>query len=83
MAGRMAVFANYGTVPKWSPYKGRAVQDAITFHQDNVWHNNSYVGPWTFVAYETGPGFGVAKWRTKPYMQDAGSSFVDASAPRC
>jgi len=83
MAGRMAVFSNYGTVPKWSPYKGRAVQEAITFHQDNIWHNNSYVGPWTFVAYETGSGFSYVKWRAKPYLQDTGSSFADISAPRC
>ena len=30
MCGRMALVANYGTFPDWSPYKGTIVQDAIT-----------------------------------------------------
>ena len=84
MAGRMAIFANYGTVPEWSPYMGRVVQEAITFNQQNVWHDNTYHGPWTFVAYEVGPGVNPAEWQAEPYRQDAGSTFSDnSSGPTC
>jgi hypothetical protein len=84
MAGRMAVFANYGTVPEWSPYQGRTVQQAITFEQENVWHDNTYRGPWKFVAFETSQGFATAEWQAEPHGQDAGSTFIDNSAsPAC
>ena len=80
----MAIFANYGTVPEWSPYMGRVVQEAITFNQQNVWHDNTYRGPWTFVAYEVGPGVNPAEWQAEPYRQDAGSTFSDnSSGPTC
>jgi parallel beta-helix repeat protein len=72
--GRSALFANYGTVPNWSPYKARAVQELITFKNDNKWHDNTYVGPWQFVPYETGRDMALAQWQTAPYSQDAGSS---------
>jgi hypothetical protein len=58
-------------------------ETSYTFHRENVRHDNSSVGPWTFVAYETGSGFDVGRWQSKPYLQDAGSSFADTSAPRC
>ncbi|CAM5728635.1 Carbohydrate-binding/sugar hydrolysis domain-containing protein OS=Streptomyces violarus OX=67380 GN=FHS41_008053 PE=4 SV=1 [Streptomyces violarus] len=32
---RMAVLANYGTCPDWSPYKGERVAEAITHEQHN------------------------------------------------
>jgi len=84
MAGRMAVFSNYGTVPDWSPYMGRVVQEAITSNQQNVWHDNTYHGPWTFVAFETGPGFSPAVWQAEPYREDPGSTFSDnSSGPSC
>ncbi|MGH3828884.1 MAG: right-handed parallel beta-helix repeat-containing protein [Pseudonocardiaceae bacterium] len=84
LAGRMAIFANYGTVPAWSPYKARTVQDAITYHQDNIWHHNTYYGPWAFVTYETGPGTPPATWRAQPNGQDTDSTFIDNSPrPSC
>jgi parallel beta-helix repeat protein len=72
--GRSALFANFGTVPNWSPYKGRAVQELITFKNANKWHDNTYVGPWRFVPYETGRDLTLAEWQAAPYSQDAGSS---------
>jgi parallel beta-helix repeat protein len=72
--GRSAIFANYGTYPDWSPYKGRVVQDAITFRQSNRWHDNTYTGPWRFVPYETGRDMTLAQWQAAPYNQDAGST---------
>ncbi|MGH3517111.1 MAG: right-handed parallel beta-helix repeat-containing protein [Haloechinothrix sp.] len=72
--GLNALFANHGTWPDWSPYKGRKIQEAITFAQDNRWHDNTYIGPWRWVAYEPGRYLTFAQWQADPYNQDAGSS---------
>lgn len=80
LAGRMAVLANFGTYPEWSPYMGDVVQEAITFGQQNLWHDNTYVGPWTFVAVETGTGLTAVQWQSAPYGQDRGSTFSNGSA---
>lgn len=82
-AGRMAVFSNFGTVPEWSPYQGHIVQQSITFDQDNRWYDNTYIGPWTFVAFEAGDGFPASEWTASPYAQDEGSTFTDTPAPAC
>ena len=76
--GRMSMLSNYGTYPDWSPYRGEAVQEAITFDQDNRWHNNTYVGPWTFVAFDTSRMLDPSQWRAAPYDQDDGSTFAAA-----
>jgi hypothetical protein len=76
----MALLSNYGTFPDWSPYKGTVIQEAITFQQDNRWHDNSYAGPWTFVAHDTSRTVDPAGWRAGPYSQDACSSFDGGSA---
>jgi hypothetical protein len=72
--GRMAVLANYGTYPNWSPYKGEVVREAITFGQDNTWHGNTYIGPWTFMPHDTGRILTMTAWQAAPYRQDAGST---------
>jgi hypothetical protein len=68
--GLQAVVSNFGTYPSWSPYDGRAVQDAITFGQGNRWAGNIYVGPWRFNPYETGRILTLAQWLAAPYSQD-------------
>lgn len=73
--GLMAVLSNYGTYPDWSPYQGERVAEAITGGQHNRWHDNVYVGPWTFVAHDASRTVGVKQWRGTPYRQDAGSTF--------
>ncbi|MEU3479805.1 right-handed parallel beta-helix repeat-containing protein [Streptomyces sp. NPDC033753] len=73
--GRMAVLANSGTSPDWSPYRGERVAEAITRGQHNRWHDNAYVGPWTFVAHAPDRSLGFGQWRGAPYRQDAGSTF--------
>ena len=75
--GRMAVLSNYGTYPDWSPYKKRAIQEAITFDQNNRWRNNTYLGSWSFVGYEASGALTVEQWQAKPYRQDQGSTFND------
>lgn len=72
--GRMAVLSNYGTYPDWSPYHGDVVRDAITFDQDNTWHGNTYVGPWTFMPHDTDRILTLMQWQALPYRQDQGST---------
>ncbi|MEU6235128.1 right-handed parallel beta-helix repeat-containing protein [Kitasatospora sp. NPDC047058] len=73
--GRMAVLSNYGTYPDWSPYKGEPVAEAITGTQQNRWHDNAYVGPWSFVAHDPSRTLDFGQWQGTPYQQDAGSTF--------
>ncbi|MFF6998950.1 right-handed parallel beta-helix repeat-containing protein [Streptomyces sp. NPDC008313] len=72
---RMAVLANYGTYPDWSPYQGERVAEAITRKQHNRWHDNVYVGPWKFVAHDPSRILDSWQWQAAPYDQDAGSTF--------
>ncbi len=78
--GKNALFSNYGTSPDWSPYMGDVIEQAITFDQDNVFRDNTYIGSWKFVAFDIGNVMGWSDWRSGPYRQDAGSdqvAFVD------
>lgn len=72
---RMAVLANYGTYPDWSPYQGERVAEAITREQHNRWHDNVYLGPWKFVAHDPSRVLDFVQWQAAPYQQDAGSTF--------
>ncbi|MDO0938301.1 right-handed parallel beta-helix repeat-containing protein [Streptomyces sp. DG2A-72] len=71
---RMAVLANYGTYPDWSPYQGEKVAEAITHKQDNRWHDNVYLGPWKFVAQDTSRVIDFGEWQGERHRQDAGST---------
>jgi hypothetical protein len=79
LCGRMAVLSNYGTFPTWSPYKAWVVPDAITFQQDNRWYENSYYGPWTFVARDTSRALTPEAWMAAPYNQDECSTFGEST----
>ncbi|MGW4107776.1 right-handed parallel beta-helix repeat-containing protein [Streptomyces sp. NPDC004976] len=72
---RMALLANYGTYPDWSPYQGERVAEAITHGQHNRWHDNVYVGPWKFVAHDPSRVLDPGQWQAAPYRQDEGSTF--------
>ncbi|WP_225978596.1 right-handed parallel beta-helix repeat-containing protein [Gandjariella thermophila] len=74
--GRMALLANFGSYPDWSPYRGDGVEQAIIARQDNRWHDNAYVGPWTFVAHDTSQVLDHLQWQAAPYQQDQGSTFT-------
>ncbi len=74
LCGYVGLASNYGTFPKWSPYKGDVVEDAITFDQDNRWYDNQYTGPWRFEAHELGTTVDWDTWRSAPYQQDGSSS---------
>ncbi|MFF8805900.1 right-handed parallel beta-helix repeat-containing protein [Streptomyces omiyaensis] len=73
--GRMAVVANEGTAPDWSPYRGAGVAEAIAHRQGNRWHANVYRGPWSFAAGGLGGVLDAGQWRGAPHRQDAGSTF--------
>jgi parallel beta helix pectate lyase-like protein/Big-like domain-containing protein len=71
---RNALFSNYGSWPPTSPYKGTVIQEAITFHQNNHWTNNTYEGPWYFTPYDMSNHYDWETWRATPYSQDAEST---------
>lgn len=73
--GRHGILSNYGTYPKWSPYKGTVISEAITFGQNNHFEDNAYFGPWGFTAYDPGRKLTREEWQAAPYGQDQGSTF--------
>ncbi|WP_438296098.1 right-handed parallel beta-helix repeat-containing protein [Streptomyces sp. HUAS TT7] len=73
---RMALLANYGTYPDWSPYQGERVAEAVTLKQNNRWRDNVYVGPWKFVAHDPSRVLDFGQWQATPYQQDAGSTLA-------
>jgi hypothetical protein len=73
---RMAVLSNFGTYPDWSPYHGDVIQESITHGQGNSWHDNTYVGPWTFMPHDMGRVLDQVQWQVQPYGQDEGSTFA-------
>lgn len=71
--GISAVFSNVGTYPDWSPYHGDVIQQAITWEQNNRWHDNTYTGPWSFKSFDMGPREAPSEWQATG--QDTGSTF--------
>ncbi len=78
---RQAVFSNFGTYPAWSPYRATVIEEAITFHQGNVWSDNTYAGAWQFMAHDTSQPLTYAAWQAAPYNQDAGSGYNVTAQP--
>jgi hypothetical protein len=73
--GLQGLFSNWGTYPRWSPYKGPVIEKAITFHQNNAFSDNTYSGPWEFMAYDQSRVLTFWQWRSAPYRQDKGSLY--------
>ncbi len=69
--GQQALLSNYGTAP---PYLGTAIQDAVTFAQNNRFIANRYYGDWHFTAWESGRTMDFDSWRGPLYQQDTGST---------
>jgi hypothetical protein len=72
--GFQGIFSEYGTYPSWSPYKGTSVENHITFGQNNQFSQNTYNGPWRFMVQAQNNNVTWAKWRARPFSQDAGST---------
>lgn len=79
--GHMGMGSNWGSVPDWSPYIGPGVQQAITYENDNRWFDNTYVGPWRFVAEDIFSSIDWDRWSSAPLSQDSGSTFNEAPKP--
>jgi hypothetical protein len=80
---RQAIISNYGTFPAWSPYDGTAVQQAITFEQNNVFEGNVYEGDWQFQAFETtAPSLNLSfdQWQTGVVAGQLFTQDVDSTA---
>jgi Right handed beta helix region len=69
--GFNGIFSQWGSFP---PYKGMAVENDITFDQNNHFTSNSYEGPWRFTIHQQGNVVTWTAWRRGPYRQDAGST---------
>jgi hypothetical protein len=72
--GLQGIFSNWGSYPSWSPYQDEWIERSITFHQGNVFRDNSYVGRWRFMARDQSRVLGFRAWRSAPYRQDRGST---------
>ena len=72
LCGRNSIFSNWGSQ---SDYPADTTQQAITFKQNNKFHNNTYTGPWHFQPFDMGTDKTFAQWQAGPYMQDAGSRY--------
>jgi hypothetical protein len=69
--GFNGVFSEYGST---APFQATAVEDHITYDQNNHFSDNTYVGPWSFMAHEQGTVVSWAAWQGAPYSEDAGST---------
>jgi hypothetical protein len=72
--GFVGIFSEWGSYPSWSPYMGTTVEYHITFDQDNHFADNTYIGPWHFMALAQGAIDSWSTWRLR-FRQDAGSAF--------
>jgi Right handed beta helix region len=70
--GFNGVFSEYGSDPSWSPYQGDVVPTNITYHQNNHFLANTYVGPWCFMGWQLGTSVGWNQWRAAPHANNIG-----------
>jgi hypothetical protein len=53
-----------------------AIDQNIAFHQNNVFKNNTYTGPWKFLVPDQSSALITpSAWQAAPYSQDMGSTF--------
>lgn len=64
-----------GDYPRWSPYRGPVIEKAITFHQNDVFSENTYTGPWEYMAHDQSRVLTFQEWRRAPYRQDRGNTY--------
>jgi hypothetical protein len=73
--GFQGLFSNVGTDPPWSPYMGDVIQQDITFNQNNLFYDNTYIGDWAFKTKSQSTLYNFAIWQNPPFSQDTGSLF--------
>jgi hypothetical protein len=74
--GENSIFSTIGTNPGFSPYLGDVVEQAITFHQNNHFSFNNYIGNWNFDIFQQGNKVDQQTWQAAPYNQDTNSTFT-------
>jgi hypothetical protein len=74
--GFNGIFSNWGTYPSWSPYKAAVIENAISFHQNNVFAHNTYTGGWEFMLMDQSGIVNLATWQAAPAHQDIGSTML-------
>ena len=78
--GMQGLFSNYGDDPSWSPYQGEVIEDGITSAQNDTFSDNTYVGPWQFMAHDQSVIVDFSTWQST-YGQDAGSTYDSEPIP--
>jgi hypothetical protein len=54
----------------------QTIDQNLAFHQNNVFKDNTYTGPWMFLTPDQGsPLISPSTWQAAPYSQDMGSTF--------
>ena len=52
------------------------IDQAIAFHQNNLFEGNTYTGPWQFLSPDQGSNLlAPTAWQAAPYHQDTSSTF--------
>jgi Right handed beta helix region len=74
--GFQGIFSEWGTYPSWSPYQATVVEKNITSGQNNHFSDNTYDGPWQFMAEQQGNVVSWWNWRGSMYGQDKGSTLT-------
>jgi hypothetical protein len=78
--GENAIFSQYGTYPSWSPYQGYVVENAITTEQNDLFSDNTYSGPWSFMYHDQFRVVNFARWHST-YREDPSSSAANDRVP--
>lgn len=90
--GQNALFSQYGTSPVPYDHPPFTISNDISNFQHNVFSDNTYVGPWSFVGFSFSPVLTFTQWRRgvadadqsgdRFGPQDAGSTYnTSVSAP--
>ncbi|MGD0594901.1 MAG: right-handed parallel beta-helix repeat-containing protein [Acidimicrobiales bacterium] len=61
--GMNGIFSEYGSAPSWSPYLGDVIDVAITKDQNNLFSDNTYSGPWSFMYHDQSGLLTMAEWQ--------------------
>jgi parallel beta-helix repeat protein len=60
--GAGGLFSQYGSIPPYDEPGGWVIPSQLTFHQNDVWRENTYNGPSTFYAWNQGNGENPVSW---------------------
>lgn len=79
--GENAIFSQYGTSPSWSPYKGTVIETSITTAQNNLFSDNTYSGPWSYMWGDQSSVLTFPEWQAEGQDVNGTSSTTTTTAP--